>query len=187
MKKVESLLSIWRSMHNRCCNSNQKAYKHYGGRGIGVCERWSGPQGYENFVFDMGERPDGGTLERRNNEGWYSPDNCCWASRAEQNRNKRTSRRITANGETLVMAEWAKRLGCQPAAILYRLRSGMSEQEAVTKPIPIRPNSKITDEQAKFVRQNYPLYSAQKLATLVGASKKSVLNIIHSKTFVDII
>ena len=96
----KELLSTWRAMHNRCYNSNQKDFRHYGGRGIAVDPRWHGKAGFEAFVRDMGPRPIGSSIERNDNEGNYGPDNCRWASQLEQAKNKRNNRWITANGET---------------------------------------------------------------------------------------
>lgn len=86
------LYPIWRSMHQRCNDPNLKAHPDYGGRGIKVCDRWSGPDGFPNFLADMGERPKGLTLERINNNGNYEPDNCRWATPTEQQRNRRNTR-----------------------------------------------------------------------------------------------
>ena len=83
------LYESWSGMMKRCFNPKNKNYKHYGGRGITVCERWMDIQ---NFESDMGERPIGHSIERINNEGNYEPGNCKWATRKEQNNNKRTNR-----------------------------------------------------------------------------------------------
>lgn len=81
--------STYRSMLQRCLNPNNTAYEYYGGRGIGVCERWQGENGFARFCEDMGERPPDQTLDRINVNGDYSPDNCRWATQAVQAKNKR--------------------------------------------------------------------------------------------------
>lgn len=76
-------------MKSRCLCENNESFEHYGGRGIKVCDRWLGPNGFVNFVKDMGRRPEGKSLDRRNPEGDYEPDNCRWASRSTQTANRR--------------------------------------------------------------------------------------------------
>jgi hypothetical protein len=78
----------WCAMMARCNNPNSSRYKYYGKRGIKVCERW---HDFRNFLADMGSRPDGLTLDRKNNNGNYEPSNCCWATRKKQNNNKRNN------------------------------------------------------------------------------------------------
>lgn len=85
-RKIEGLKAIWRMMLQRCLNANGKKYPDYGGRGITVCERW---KSFEFFKADMGEKPEGMSLERRNNDGDYSPENCYWATAKEQRVNQR--------------------------------------------------------------------------------------------------
>jgi len=79
---------VWHNMIQRCTNPNIFQYKYYGGRGIIVCERW---RSFENFLYDMGEKPENLTIERVNTNGNYEPQNCKWATMKEQvnNRNKR--------------------------------------------------------------------------------------------------
>jgi hypothetical protein len=82
-------------MCSRCNNLNHPRYADWGGRGITVSERWQGWFGFDNFLADMGSRPPGTTLERLDNDGNYGPDNCCWATVAQQNRNKRSTKLTT--------------------------------------------------------------------------------------------
>jgi hypothetical protein len=81
----------WRGMRTRCTNPNVKSYKDYGGRGIQICERW---KDFGNFLADMGERPDGRTLDRKNVNGDYEPNNCQWATRKEQAMNTQKTSKI---------------------------------------------------------------------------------------------
>lgn len=80
----------WASMHTRCKNPNRAQWKDYGGRGITVCRRWSGREGFAHFLMDMGERPEGTTLDRIENDGNYEPGNCRWADDFVQNQNRRS-------------------------------------------------------------------------------------------------
>jgi len=78
----------WKKMKQRCSDPNDVGHPRYGGRGITVCERWLGPDGFVNFLADMGERPEGKTLDRIDPDGNYEPGNCRWATPKEQRANR---------------------------------------------------------------------------------------------------
>lgn len=115
----------WASMKQRCLNQNSTAYDRYGGAGISVCPEWIGADGFKNFVADMGERPEGLTLDRIDNSLGYSPDNCRWADWRTQMRNRRVARMITYNGRTMCASEWAREVGTDRSNISRRLKLGL--------------------------------------------------------------
>lgn len=119
----------WSAMKARCLSVNHIEYPRYGGRGISVCERWIA---FENFLADMGERPEGCSIDRIDPNGKYEPSNCRWATDKEQARNRRNSRFLTVNGITKTVAEWAEQEGSAKAFNIYnRLDLGWSDAEAV--------------------------------------------------------
>lgn len=123
--------STWAEIKRRCYNKNCHSYKEYGARGITMCEAWK--DSFKTFLSDMGRRPSAlHSIERNKvNEG-YSPDNCRWATRSEQNRNTRRNRFIEIDGETRVLMEWAERSGTNRATIAARIDIlGWTPKEAV--------------------------------------------------------
>lgn len=123
---------IWKDMRKRCNNENQSHYHRYGGRGISVCKEWDD---FEVFMKDMGTRPEGTTIDRIDNDGGYSPDNCRWVSLKENSRNKEKTRFLTFNGETRCISEWSERLGIRRKLIHERIdQYGWSVERALTEP-----------------------------------------------------
>lgn len=122
----------WYNMKTRCFNKNSHKYPRYGGRGIKVCDRWLGDMGFENFLADMGERPDGMTIDRKDNDGNYEPNNCRWATNEEQDRNRSNNIIIEHNGIRKTVVEWAEELRIDPQVIRTRLYNGWPEVKAIT-------------------------------------------------------
>jgi hypothetical protein len=109
-------------MIQRCCNPKATGFFRYGKKGIAVCERW---KSFTNFLADMGERPDGKTLDRINPQGNYEPMNCKWSTPKEQAAHMSRNIHITIGGETLILREWCRRLGVNRETLRYRYNHGM--------------------------------------------------------------
>lgn len=130
-KTQPSEYRVWSSMKNRCTNPRFVDWHLYGGRGIQVCGRWRAS--FADFFADVGLRPSPKhTLDRwPNGDGNYEPGNVRWATPLEQGRNTSRNRQITANGETLSLAEWAERSGLKRETIADRLKAGWSPERAI--------------------------------------------------------
>lgn len=125
--------NIWAMMRQRCNNPNAANYANYGGRGISVCKRW---EKFSNFWEDMGPAPSKShTLDRLDNDGPYSPENCVWSEVEAQQNNRRNTVWITAYGEKRSLAQWSRRTGLTRDQIKHRIFSmGMTPEEAFESP-----------------------------------------------------
>lgn len=124
---------IWNTIVQRCTNPKIPNWMDYGGRGISMCDAWLK---FENFYADMGQRPTlKHSIERRDNDGDYCPENCYWATRMEQGKNKRNNRWLTAFGKTQHLAEWSREFNIQHTTILARLRAKWSIEDAISTPV----------------------------------------------------
>jgi len=123
--------SIWCGMKERCLNPNNKRWPYYGGRGITICDEWKFD--FPRFLADMGECPEGKTLERKDNSKGYAPDNCIWATHTEQCNNRRTSRLITYGGKTQTMRMWAREAGVVYGTLFARLKAGWTMARALSR------------------------------------------------------
>lgn len=120
----------WQEMKRRCLAAHRPKFDMYGGRGIAVCARWL--DSFEDFLADMGPRPSTRhSLERKNNDGDYTPDNCKWATRKEQIENRRCSRKLTVGSRTLSLDAWSKETGTSYSTIHSRLKRGWPPEEAL--------------------------------------------------------
>lgn len=132
--------TAWARIKQVCSNPKNDYWKHYGGRGITICDRWK--NSFEAFLQDMGRRPDGAkkhkrsfySIDRIDNNGPYSPENCRWASASEQMNNTTRSRLITFRNETRTLTQWARMLGLDPNVVRHRLIYGWSVELALTTP-----------------------------------------------------
>ena len=129
------LFDIWHGMKARCCRPTAPNYSLYGGRGISVCEEWKNDfTVFYEWAMSHGYA-DGLTLDRIDNDGNYSPDNCRWADGKTQANNKSTNRLITANGETHTLTQWAEILDVIPESLSARLKRGWSEERTINTPM----------------------------------------------------
>ena len=118
-------------MIQRCTNPKAKTYGYYGGRGINVCEHW---RSFEHFLADMGERPEGTTLDRfPNRDGSYEPGNCRWATKKQQSENSAVPRLLTHDGKTQSVSDWARELGIRPDTLHQRLYKGWPIEKALAQ------------------------------------------------------
>lgn len=122
-KSKEPTYSVWSGMLNRCRNPNSPKFYSHGGRGITVCDKWLE---FEEFYADMGDKPEGCSLDRIDNSKGYCKENCRWATPKQQARNTRANKILTWNDEKLCVAEWAEKLNMSPKLIYQRMANGWS-------------------------------------------------------------
>lgn len=115
------LYQIWAGMVSRCGDATNRQYSAYGGRGIAVCARW---HSVENFIADMSPRPAGKSLDRIDNDGPYSPENCRWATPTQQQRNSRRNINVCIGGKTQCLKDWCAELGMNYRTVMWRTRHG---------------------------------------------------------------
>lgn len=136
---------IWNSMRARCGNPNHTSWKRYGGRGIRVCERWLD---FPNFLADMGPRPGPAySLDRVDNDGNYEKSNVVWATKRQQGNNRGDCHFLEFEGESLTIAEWARRKGINPITLAARIYAGWSVERAIMTPVTATKNASTTPQK----------------------------------------
>lgn len=176
--------SIWKNMRFRCNNPNAVGWERYGGRGIRTCARWAL---FEHFLADMGPPPSRAhSIERIDNSGDYEPGNCRWATTQEQSLNRRTNRRVTFQGRTLCVSEWAEKLGLKFGTLYSRLLRGESLERAMTphklQHRPLKSGPKLTVETVRIIRTKLSRGALGKeLAREYGVSPTLISNIALNK------
>lgn len=125
--------SSWTNIKSRCRNKANPSYRHYGGRGIRVCDRWH--DSFDAFLADVGPRPNmAHTIDRIDNNGHYEPGNCRWATRKQQAGNKRSNVLLTFQGETRIIAEWSLLTGIQLCTLYARKKYGWPDEQILSVP-----------------------------------------------------
>lgn len=132
-RKTSPTYKSFRAMIQRCTNPNHPHYDNYGGRGIKICDRWL--RSFENFLADMGERPKGLTLERKDNSLGYSKSNCKWDTISNQMRNTRYNRIVTVNGITECVTVLCEIFGANRERVFSRLKMGWPPERAFFEPV----------------------------------------------------
>lgn len=130
------IYNIYHGMINRCFNNNEHSYPDYGGRGITVCDEWSGDSGFENFyewAVNNGYS-EKLTIDRIDVNGNYEPSNCKWSTYEEQSKNKRNNYLITWRGKTQILKDWCKELNLSYGTLTWRMRKGWSTEKMLTTP-----------------------------------------------------
>lgn len=124
--------AVWCGVKGRCTNEQNAAYHNYGGRGIGICDRW---MSFENFLADMGCCPPGMTLERVDNNKGYEPGNCRWDTRTAQSRNRRNLHVVTIDGRSAPLSVWVEEIGMASYRTVHqRIIKGWDAKRAITTP-----------------------------------------------------
>lgn len=129
------LYGVWRSMKYRCNNPNSPAYRHYGGRGIQVCEDWNNSFGSFCEWAHMSGYQEGLSIDRIDVDGDYNPDNCRWATVKMQTNNQRNNHLIEYDGEIHTISEWADITGIRKSVLYSRIKNGWEVKDALTKPV----------------------------------------------------
>jgi hypothetical protein len=174
-----SIYKTWCGFRKRCNDPGDKNYGNYGGRGITVCDRWN--NSFENFYADMGSRPPGMTLDRRDNDGPYSPENCRWATKLEQTRNRRVTNFVTHQGITLPLPEWCERAGVDYETTHNRLfKHGWSLEKALSAPVRRVIRGRSAAAAPEVLRLRVLGLKQRDIAAATGLSQSQVARVLSA-------
>ena len=144
------LYSLWNTMRHRCEDPKRESYQRYGGRGIKVCQEWHDANTFMDWAESHGYKP-GLQLDRIDNDGDYSPENCRWVTAKENSRNKRTNRLLTINGKTKTVSEWCEVYDVSPYTVYWWIRE---------------KGCKYAEEKVQSRNTRAPILSAEELEEL---------------------
>ena len=165
-----SIYGIWSGIVDRTSNSKSRDWANYVGRGITLSGEW---RKFEKFYEDMGDRPENLQIERVNNDGPYSKENCVWGTSIEQANNRRTNVRITHEGKTQTVSMWARELGISPNTLSDRLKTRSVSEAVVFNPRP---------QQNRMVTYNGVTRTVREWAHILGLSRRGLTNRLEKMT-----
>lgn len=128
-KTGTAIYRTWSNIKNRCRNTNHRNYKDYGGRGVDMCDAWF--NSFEQFYKDVGDIPEGMSLDRINNDKGYFKENCRWATKAEQSKNRRNSIIMKHKDITMCLKDWARKLNKPYSSMKVLAKRGLSIEQII--------------------------------------------------------
>ena len=170
-KERKRLKSIYNGMRLRCYNENNVNYKYYGGKGVTICDEWL--LSFENF-FDWAINNgynENLTIDRIDSEKEYSPNNCKWSTKKEQAYNRSMSVKLTLNGKTMYMTEWAEELEIDKKILSWRYNNGWSDEEILSRPRDYK-ESKLSLDGKTHSMSEWSRITGIKVATISDRMKK---------------
>lgn len=178
-KILSTTYRSWKSMKQRCNDNKDSSFSSYGGRGITVCGRWNS---FENFLIDMGERPENTTLDRINNNGNYNKENCRWATPLQQSTNRKNNINLTYKNETKTLSEWCKEYNVLYNIAHYRLLNGMKFEDIfINNEKRDINNEEIPNERNEGICFLWDEdYSMQEIGYYYGISRQRVYQILST-------
>lgn len=181
--KKHPLYNTWVGMRERCNNPNAYQYKHYGAKGVTICERWL--NSFHDFVADMGDKPTPAhSIDRQDVNGPYSPENCFWRTQMEQASNRTDTLRLEYDGEYRTIREWSEITGVKIRTIKGRLSKGMTIKEALETPVKANNRKYIKDFSEEDVISIFrSTLTKKELAQIYNCHSLTISKIQHRELY----
>jgi hypothetical protein len=165
--------NTWNGIIQRCTNPNNPHFRNYGGRGIAICDDWLE---FANFLRDMGQPPKGCSIERVDNNAGYSKQNCIWADRTTQQRNRRVVQMVELHGEKRCLSEWAEIYGLPQSLVLSRvhaLKWSLEEALGITER-KVAPRARTISKKSRWIEHGGKKLYLEEWCRELGLNSKTV-------------